>query len=235
LKISYLFEFADREPIRYELTLDGDSFLLEAPATDRLPDWTALEFEQCPNCPLSSSQHSHCPVAKNLVPIITDWSDVISFDEVRLTVTNPDRTVTADTTAQKGLSSLLGLVMATSACPHTTFFRPMAYFHLPLANQEETLIRATSSFLLVQYFLSQGGGEHNLNLDELAKVYERIRVVNESLCKRIQSLNTRDASANAMVILHLLSCVMPWSFDQSLEQVRNLFQPVIAMLEEPTP
>jgi hypothetical protein len=55
LKISYLFEFADRDPIRYELTLDGDSFLLEAPATDRLPDWTALEFEQCPNCPLSTS------------------------------------------------------------------------------------------------------------------------------------------------------------------------------------
>jgi hypothetical protein len=38
-----------------------------------------------------------------------------------------------------------------------------------------------------------------------------------------------------MVILPLLSRVLPWSFDQSLEQVRDLFPPVIAMLEEQTP
>ncbi len=232
MRISYLFEFADRIPVRYELVLDSNSHLLEMPDDRALPDWTALSYQQCPNCTLSTERFSTCPVAENLVPIIADWGDIRSYAPVKLTVINPERKVVADTTAQKALSSLLGLVMATSACPHTAFFRPMAYLHLPVANQQETLIRATSSFLLAQYFLSQGDGEQRCNLEQLTELYENVRVVNESLSKRIQSLNTGDASPNALVLLHLLSCTLPWSFDETLEQIKKPFQPAIDMLAE---
>ena len=108
----------------------------------------------------------------------------------------------------------------------------MAYLHLPVANQQETLVRATSSFLLAQYFLSQGEGGKHCNLDQLTRLYENVRVMNESLSKRLQSLNTGDASPNALVLLHLLSCTLPWSFDETLDQLRTLFQPAIDMLAE---
>ena len=66
MKIIYLFEFSDRIPLRYELQLDSYSLLLETPDERSLPDWTALTYQQCPNCTLSPDLYSTCPVAENL-------------------------------------------------------------------------------------------------------------------------------------------------------------------------
>ena len=63
--------------------------------------------------------------------------------------------------------------MATSGCPHMDFFKPMARFHLPLANAEETVYRATSMYLLAQYFLQREGKEADMELEGLKK-YIRI-------------------------------------------------------------
>jgi hypothetical protein len=74
---------------------------------------------------------------------------IISYDTIRLDVTTRERFISQDTTAQRGISSLLGLLIATSGCPHTRFLRPMARHHLPFASCEETLYRAASMYALV--------------------------------------------------------------------------------------
>ena len=58
-----------------------------------------------------------------------------SSERIRLEVTTTDRFVAQDTSAQKGISSMMGLIIATSGCPHTAFLRPMARFHQPLAGE----------------------------------------------------------------------------------------------------
>jgi hypothetical protein len=45
--------------------------------------------------------------------------------------------------------------VATSGCRYTAYFKPMARFHLPFANEEETAYRAISMYLLSQRFLNE--------------------------------------------------------------------------------
>ncbi|MCP4400992.1 MAG: hypothetical protein GY801_27310 [bacterium] len=47
----------------------------------------------------------------------------------------------------------------------------MAHFHQPLANVEETIFRATSMYLLSQYFAKQEGKEAKFELDGLEEIY----------------------------------------------------------------
>ena len=70
--------------------------------------------------------------------------------------------------------------------PHTAFFKPMAAFHLPIANAEETLYRAASMYMLGQYFVHKKGGEADLDLVGLVKVYEDLEILNVHLAKRVR-------------------------------------------------
>lgn len=120
----------------------------------------------------------------------------------------------------------MGLVIATSACPHTLFFRPMARFHLPLATHEETIFRAISSYLVLD-FLGSPNGDSPVDLQPLLRIYENMQIVNENLAKRIQKLYQGDAPANAVISLHILSCVLPVSLQESLDKLRSWFAPIL--------
>ena len=87
----------------------------------------------------------------------------------------PERTVSKETTAQQGLSALMGLIMAKSGCPQTgPHFKPMVRFRVPLATAEGTLYRAASIYLLAQYFVNEVGGEPELKFEGLTKIYENL-------------------------------------------------------------
>lgn len=73
---------------------------------------------------------------------------------------------------QRGLSSLLGLILATRDCTYTRYFRPMARFHLPLASEEETIYRAASMYLLAQYLRANDGKQVDINLTRSAEIYK---------------------------------------------------------------
>ena len=70
-----------------------------------------------------------------------------------------------DTTLQRALSSLFGLICALSDCPHTRFLRPMASFHLPLSSDTETLVRTASLYLLQRYIRNRQQPEQSISLD----------------------------------------------------------------------
>lgn len=231
MKYQYRFDFDDGARVEYEVRINENSLLLETPPVAQPPEWTALGFRQCPNCTLREPGTQRCPIAENLVPVMDAWGDVASYAPLTLTVQGEIREVRARTTAQGALSSLLGVIMGASACPHMTFFRPMAYFHLPLATPDETLVRATSNFFLMQYFTGRQAGGQRPDLAPLAEIYRQVRIVNECLCDRLRALGQGDASTNALVKLHLLSCALPMSLEESLARIERLFLPVIDALE----
>ena len=224
VKIAYQILLKEDSTYAYEIEINSDTCLQESSRSRQAPDWAELGFQQCPNCTLKVSEVKHCPVALNLANVVEDCEDLISHSHVQLTVTMPQRSVIATTTAQKALSSLIGLIMATSDCPHTRFFRPMAQFHVPLANQEEAIFRAISSYFVMQYFSNQSH-EKEVDFSELIRIYEDMQIVNQYLAKRIQPHSRGDAPANAVVSLHLLSCILPLSLDESLEKLRKMFNP----------
>ena len=231
LTIKYIFRFPDDRRETFEVTLDGESIEPIDDRSEALPQWTQLDFEQCPNCPLSVETHSHCPLAARLVKVVNICENLLSYDKIRMHVVTAERMISKHTTAQQGISALMGLIMATSGCPLTSFFKPMARFHLPLASGEETIYRATSMYLLAQYFLRKEGRESDLELDGLTEIYRDMQILNSAIAKRIRAAIQEDAAVNAIVLLDFFAKTLPYVLEESLEEIRYLFTPFLTQPE----
>lgn len=230
LSIRYTFTVPDRDPLTHEVKMDPITLAAPKPLVDP-PPWTALEFKQCTNCPLKPADRPQCPLALSLVELVKLCTDLASYDAVEMEVVTPERTIRRQTTAQRGVASLMGLVIATSGCPHTRVFRPMARFHLPLATEEETIYRATSMYLLAQYFARGRGWSMDAELEGLSQMYRAMHVVNTHIAKRLWTVVTTDSSVNALVLLDLFSKALPDTIEDSLDEIRYLFEPVLDALE----
>lgn len=221
--INYTFGSKDGDKLHYWLQLDSDSLQLISDPVSGLKPWMALDFEQCPNCPLDVKKTPFCPAAMHLEGFIEDCGNLPDSDDISLTVVTSERTITADTTTQRALSSLLGLILATSGCPHTQYLRPMARFHLPVASEEETIYRSASMYMLAQYFRSNMGEDADLKLEGLADIYKNLQQVNQALSVRFKSASENDTAVNAVTLLDLLAKALPDSITESLERVRYGF------------
>lgn len=222
-EIEYRLSRHGRSEWVFSVRLDDSTRAQSVPEPSSLPSWTALEFHQCPNCPLQAAEHPHCPVAASLVPLVHGIGGLQSHEQVQVQVSEPRRTISSTTTAQRAVSSLLGLIMATSSCPHTMCFRPMARFHLPLSTKEETVYRATSMYLLAQYFAYRDGKQPDLDLNGLAEIYANLQIVNRAMAERLRSASEQDAAVNAVVILDVLAKTLPYAIQDKLAGVRPLF------------
>ena len=225
MNIRYSFTLKDGSREVFDLQLDPVSLELIGNTPKELPSWAKLDFHQCPHCPLSIQTHPYCPLAANLVNIVTHFEPLLSYDQVYVEVATAERLISQDTSVQTGISALMGLVIATSGCPHTAFFRPMARFHLPLASEEETIYRATSMYLLAQYFLKKEGFQADLELKGLREIYERIHAVNTAIAERLRAASEKDSALNAIVLLDMYALAVPLVIEDSLEEIRHLFRP----------
>ncbi|ALP52943.1 hypothetical protein Tel_07130 [Candidatus Tenderia electrophaga] len=221
-RITYRFVVGTEAKL-FDLDLNADTLLQIEPSYDQWPAWTRLDYHRCPHCPLSGDITPRCPVAANLVPLIQQCGDLESHQLSRIEVETPNRYYAAESSVQRGLSSLLGLVMATSACPDMTFLRPMARFHLPFASDEETAYRAVSSYLLFQYFEAKAGKEADLSLAGLRAIYKRLQTVNRAFAQRLRAACAEDAAVNAIVQLDLFAKDIPYSIDEGLDDLEYLF------------
>ncbi len=228
LHIYYRFQSSDGKEQTFNLILDAHTLAQTGPVTEPPAAWTQLEFHQCPNCPLKASEHPYCPVALNLQTLENGFADMWSYDELSMEVTMPERTVSGSTTAQKGASSLLGLMMATSGCPHTVHFKPMARFHLPLASEEDTIYRASSMYLLAQYYMNKDGQKAGLDLNGLLELYQQMRIINSSLAERLRTTSQKDTAINAVILLDLLAKTLPYCIDDNMSEIRYLFEPFLS-------
>jgi hypothetical protein len=208
----------------FDLHLDTKNLELKDNIPKVLPDWAKLDFYQCSNCPLDVRKHPYCPMAANLVNIVKRFDSLLSYNEIHLVVTTKERTISQLTTIQRGVGSLMGLVIATCGCPHSVFFKPMARFHLPLANNQETIYRAASMYLLAQYFLRKKGKPVDWNLRGLEEIYANIQVVNYTIAERLRAATRTDSVLNALVELDIYAQTLSLVIEDSLEEIRFLFE-----------
>jgi len=227
IEIQYTFRSlaGDSKPLAFHITLDPETLTHTLPERENAPEWARLEYRQCKDCPLDAAVHSHCPAALSLFGIVEKSQELLSYDAVEIAVVTKQRTVSGATTAQRALSSLLGLYLATSGCPILAKLKPMARFHLPLADREETLFRSASAYLLGQYLLKQKGLPADFGLAGLRDLYRRIHEINVSLAERLRALSAGDANLNAIVLLDLFAQELPMSLDGKLGDFEQLFSP----------
>jgi hypothetical protein len=225
VNILYSFKLPDGSEESFLLELDRGTLELRGNLPEQLPAWTKLNFHKCPHCPLSPETHPHCPLAANLVKIVHRFDGILSYDRVHVDVTTDERITSQDASAQRAISSLMGLVMATSGCPYTAFMRPMARFHLPMASSEETMYRALSMYLLAQFVLKQEGLPAELEVDGLVKIYQNMQIMNQSILGRIRAITGTDSSVNAVIVLDVYAKTLELVVKRALEQLRYLFEP----------
>jgi hypothetical protein len=225
LRIRYGFDLPDGTKKHVDLHFDPKNFRLcnEVPAEP--PFWTELKFSQCANCPLSGDQHRHCPSALHMAPAVESLKALVSFDTVGVTVTQAERTVHAETSAQQALSSVLGLIMATSGCPWTDRLRPMARFHLPFASEAETVYRSVCMFLLARELLARdltGAGDAS-GFAQLKDLYENLHIVNRDMSRRLGAATRTDPARNAMALLDSYTTLLPAALESQLAELKPLF------------
>lgn len=217
-EIVYRFHLpAGAEEIR--LAFDPDSFLLQTLPDTPPPAWARLDFHKCVHCPLSPAESPACPFAFALSGYVDAFGHLVSHEEVEIEVITPARHIAAHRPLQSGIASLVGLIGATSGCPHLAFYRPMARFHLPFAEEEETLYRVVSLFLMRGLMTDESD-----DLDRLNAVMTDVGKVNEAMAERIRDGFDKDAMVNAIVILDCFAMTVPMAIEDRFDGMRKLFK-----------
>lgn len=227
VEIAYQFRLPDGRDVMYDLLFDPKSFALLNTPPKRSPEWARLEHEQCPNCPLDAAEHTYCPVAVHLAPVLRDCGNLRSYEHVHLHVIRRERIVTQYTSAQHGLAAIMGLIMPSCGCPRIEFLRPMARFQLLVANEVETLYLALATYALSRLLRARSALPAESSLDGLALIGRDLEVVYGALAKRLGSACSQDAALNALVTLTGNAQLMMLAPNEHLDEIEALFVPYL--------
>lgn len=222
--IKYVYAF-DGEELVFTIKTGKDSSESRPPIPVRkpYPNWTKLDFKQCPNCPLKTANCEHCPAAVRVHEVLESFKDSTSIEKVQLSVVTHRRVYQQECDLQSALNSMLGLQLATSGCPILEKLRIMANFHMPFCSFGETLYRTVSAYLTQQFFVHKNGGEADWDLDGLKAYYENLEVLNQAFSQRIQAIEQSDAASNAIVMFFAASIVVADAIESGLQEYEDYF------------
>ena len=204
----------------YRLELPGGPLVVHVDFERRShgasPAWTALSCDQCPNCPLRDTPT--CPAAADLAPVVEALGGLASVDRLDVVVTEGHRETKQSVTGESAARAIIGLVMATSACPILGRLRPLALLHLPFATHQESTFRFAAAHLLQQFF----AGDPR-DLDGLRVQMQDLHTVNAAFSARIRAACRKDAIPNALTALFSLSLIVEDEAEMGLAGLRSIF------------
>jgi len=222
--IKYIFEFSDGKVLEVPLALEPSTLSLRRNVADP-PEWTLLDVEQCPNCPLDPETHPRCPIAVNISDTLMVFNDFISYEMVNVRIETAERSFQKQVALQDAISSLIGVIMATSGCPVMDHLRPMVRTHLPFASKHESVYRVISMYLMAQYFRSKRGLSSDWDLKKLKSLYNDIGMVNHAFSKRMFAQYEKDANINALVILRYVAELLTGTLENNnMEDMEGMFE-----------
>jgi len=213
-KVIYLFRLEPGVVHRFDVEFD------RPPAGGDLPAWTRLEVDKCPHCPLPNAPGAHCPAAADLVPLVERFSALSSTDQIDVLVLTPQYEARKHTDTQTALSAVMGLILATGACPILGRMRPLAQTHMPFATPTEMVYRIVSMHFLGCFLRGEPVG-----LDRLDGFFSDIDRLNHAFSGRLRRALQRDAGINALLALHWRSMLASLSIETEMENIRAWFQP----------
>lgn len=220
----YKYNFSFPNGISKDFLIEIDSTTLDLKTDIKsFPAWTQLPKNQCSCCTLNQQEHLYCPIAANLADLVFAFKDTASYESCSVTCWTAERTVHKDTIVQDGLSSIMGIIMATSGCPTMNILKPMARFHLPFSTVDEAMYRSVSTYLIRQYFTYLEKGDSDFRLENVKEYYSKIEIVNSGILKRIHQATKMDADKNAIVILNCLAQILYLEIDDDLHSFKHLF------------
>ena len=229
LNFMYRFAFDGGDDRDFDISLKRKGLALVMKEGLPKPEWAKLGFHQCSVCPYTAEETLYCPAALALYEPIVMFKEGISHQNARVYVKAEGREYARSASLQEGLSSLFGLLMATSGCPLFEKLRPMARFHLPFSDEDETSYRAIAMYLVAQYLIGHEGGKPDWKLDGLGKVYEDISAVNKGFVDRLRNMPVKDASLNAIIGLDCFAMNINFVIsEEMLDELKDAFSPYLS-------
>ena len=219
MTIEYRIALDDEHEFSYRFELDRD---YDRKAAAQAPKWTRLEHQRCSNCPLSADDFSHCPAAVDLHRVIEDFRGLPAFQRAQVHVRTPEREYTKQVGLEEGLRALLGVIMATSACPVLARLKPMAQQHLPFASNREFVLRAVSLYLTRQYFNLREGRHADWELRGLVRSFQQLQLVNQAFWQRIHDTCHGDSNLKAFLSFFSMASSLTYSLETQLQKIRPL-------------
>jgi hypothetical protein len=218
--ITYQFSFDEGQEISHAVDLDR---AYDPVAARKAPVWTKLGNNQCQNCPLSAADHANCPAAVDLDGVIRGFQSHSAATKLNVRVVTPEREYLKRVTLEEGIRALMGLVMATSACPVFGTLKPNARHHLPFARQEEYILRSVSLYLMRQYLVWREGGTPDWELKGLVKNSEQLQLVNHAFWQRIMTEFQSDANSKALLSFFTMSSSVSSSLQSQITKMKKVF------------
>lgn len=211
------------DPLIHEVVIyeDGHSKVDNPENLEAFHGFTDLDNNKCEHCPISKDTVEHCPAAMNLASVIDTFKEIKTSSEVVIEVETNQRTYSYKGVLTRGLHSLVGLAMASSECPHMKFLRPMAMFHLPFADANETIIRSMSFWLLKNYLKEPDSA---VDFDPLFKKYGDVEKINAAMMERIRTFETDDTGMHAIVILDSFISIFGLKFEGNMDELRKILE-----------
>jgi hypothetical protein len=219
--IAYTYTFKNGMTKNFTMVLDRATLALQLEKRPNPPLWTLLTHKQCENCPLSEREHLYCPVALNFADIAEQFKDIVSHENVDVTVAVEERTYSKSTTIQAGLSPLIGIIMTTSGCPVAGALDAHGPLSPALASLDETIFRMTTMYLMAQY--PEAGRRHAAwTLDEAGGCVCQGRHRESDFALRRDAAK-KDANVNALVNLGTVAQMVPLAAEDVLREIKAYF------------
>ncbi|MFC3853087.1 DUF6901 family protein [Salinispirillum marinum] len=222
MTIEYRFALDDHEPeLHYIIATDASeqgNLQPTAPAK-----WTRLKNNQCVNCPLDAKKHEFCPAAVDIQNVVEDVGALPAIKKARVRVIAPEREYAKQTSLEEGVRSLMGLLMANSACPILNKLKPMALTHLPFASQREFILRSVSTYLLRQYFLVGDKTKGDWSLRGLIELNKQLQLVNQAMWQRVNSAHQGEANLKALLSFFSMAASVSYSLETQLQKIKPEF------------
>ncbi|MBE7373041.1 DUF6901 family protein [Pseudomonas lopnurensis] len=219
MAIEYRITLDDEHDFSYRIELDRG---YDREVAAQAPKWTRLEHQRCTNCPLSKDEFSHCPAAVDLHRVIEDFQGLPAIQKALVWVRTPEREYTKLVGLDEGLRALLGVIMATSACPILARLKPMAQQHLPFASNHEFVLRAVSLYLARQYFNLREGRHADWELRGLVRSFQQLQLVNQAFWQRIHDTCHGDSNLKAFLTFFSMASSLTYSLETQLQKIRPL-------------
>jgi hypothetical protein len=217
MNIVYEFRFQDGRQVSLRHREQSQS----EQAGDKLPSWTRLDHHQCSVCPLKTTDQERCPAAVAMLPVVETFKNEDAYQQVDVQVNTDQRSYLKKTSLEEAIRALLGLKMATSACPVLSELRPMAVHHLPFASTEEFILRSASHYLLQQYLNQRSGAEPDWELKGLVERNQRLQLVNQALWQRIHAVCQGDSNLKALLNCFSMASGVSFSLESQLRKLER--------------
>ena len=219
--IEYFFNFDDAKQLQVQVDVERKFDIKKNLAA--APEWTRLGNNQCSICPLNKNLFSHCPAALDLDKVIHQFQGIPAITKLNVMVKTPERDYSKQVSLEEGVRAMIGLIMATSACPVFSLLRPNARHHLPFASVDEFVLRAASLYLMRQYFVAQEGGQPDWAMTGLIRANEQLQLVNHAFWQRSMQAFQNDVNSKALLSFFTLSSNMSASLPNQLNKMKQVF------------